>query len=243
MRLIVGTPVADRAWSLPAWFDCLAAQTRQPDGFAFVHSGAIGDSTWRALLDGTADRPAVIHHDPAPPHPRHDNARFGTLARLRNDMLNIARDDLHAHLLLSLDTDVMLEDPDTIKRLEALVMRDGYHIASPVTWLHPSGEGSWAYNAGWWTLAGTPGDPRRPWSRPPMDTIEWGGLVQIHIPMAAMLMNERAMACRYRWHESGEDLGFAQDLSERELRVAWHTGVRAFHAWDEAHLQERQAAG
>ncbi len=243
MRLIVGAPVADRAWSLPAWFDCLRRQTRQPDEFAFVHSGQPGDATWRALSDGVraAGKPSDVRHDPAAPHPRHDYARFQTLARLRNDLLDIARDDLDADLFLSLDTDVMLENPDTIKRLEQLVVTDGWDVASPVTWLHPLGEGSWAYNAAWWSAAGTPGDPRRPWARPEPVTLPWGEVVEIGVPMAAMLMNRRAMDCRYRWHLGGEDLGFAQDLDQRGLRVAWDTGLKAFHAWNESHLKERQA--
>lgn len=245
MRLIVGAPVADRAWSLPRWFACLERQTRQPDGFIFLHSGTLEDDTWRIINNRGLlhPQPFRIGHDWAPPHPRHDNTRFATLARLRNDLLHRARFELDADLFLSLDTDVMLEDPGTIERLERLVIEDGWDVASPVTWLHPSGEGSWAYNAGWWNAGGTLGDPRRPWCRPAPDTIPWGEVVEIGVPMAAMLMNRRAMDCRYRWHEGGEDLGFAQDLDRQGLRVAWDTALKAFHAWDKSHLEERQAAG
>jgi hypothetical protein len=55
--------------------------------------------------------------------------------------------------------------------------------------------------------------------------------------MAAIAMNRRVLEhCRYRWHESGEDLGFAQDLDRIGARCAWDTGLKARHlerTWDE----------
>lgn len=245
MRLIVGCPVADRAWSLPTWYRHLAAQTRRPDGFVFVHSGTRYDDTWDAVWReaATNDFPKpVLHHDERTPHQRHDNGRFGTLVVLRNEMIRIARDRLHADLLLSLDTDVMLEDPRTIERL--VEMLDECDLASPLTYLHPGAskpdadlsQPCWAYNAGWWRQDGRLDDPQRPWERPHPDKIPWGKTLQIDVPMAVWLAGRRAMACHYAFHESGEDLGFAQDLDRHELTCLWDTSLLCRHVWQETDL-------
>ena len=136
MRLIVGAPVANRAWSLPRYFECLAAQTRRPDGFAFIHSGRPGDATWRTIVTETSRHgfdALDLWHNPAPPHQRHDDKRFATLATLRNELLEVVRDSIQADLFLSLDTDILLEDPRTIEQLEALILAERCDVAQPVT--------------------------------------------------------------------------------------------------------------
>lgn len=243
MRLIVGCPVAHRAWALPTWFACLAAQTRRPDALVFIHSGEVHDATWMTIQREAVRHhlPSAIRHDPAPAHPRHDNARFTTLGRLRNDMLAMAHDH-DAELLFSLDTDVMLENPRTIEHLEGMILSGDCDIAAPVTWMHPLGEGSYAYNAGWWVSEGRNGDPQRAWVRPPATDIHWDETYRIDIPMAAWLANERAIACRYEPHESGEDLGFAQDLERHHIECLWNTSLKARHIWSEQAFRDELAA-
>lgn len=246
MRLIAGCPIADRAWAVPHWFDCLAAQSRRPDGFVFVVSG--GSKTPLAIA-AEAERHGfswLVAFDSRQPHERHDNTRFRTLADIRNRLLWLAW-NRGADLFLSLDSDIMLEEPGTIERLEALV-NDGADIAAPLTHFHPladepeyAAQPCWAYNAGWWRADGTPGDPERPWVRPEVDQIPWGDTMPIDIPMGVWLGNRRALDCRYEWHLGGEDLGFAQDIERRGLSCVWDTSLRARHVWSEQHL-DRMAA-
>lgn len=248
-RVVLGAPVAHREWVLPAYFDAIAAQTVRPDAFLFVHSGTRYDATWQALAAGAAlvgrDELTILH-DSRPPHQRHDNARFGTLAVLRNTLLAMAVGMLDADVLISLDTDVLLEDRRTIERLLEL-LDEGWDTASPVTWLHPLGEGSWAYNAGWWSwpaadrqLGGR--GPHRPWTRPGPEHVAWGVTLAIDVPMAATAMSRRVLErCRYRWHEAGEDLGFAQDLDRLGMACAWDTTLKARHVWDPTQLEAAPA--
>jgi hypothetical protein len=250
MRLVVGAPVAGRAWSLPTWFACLAGQTRRPDAVAFIHSGRVGDPTWEACIREAARHefsPVMLHHDPAPPHRRHDNERYRTLARLRNRLLDSARDELGADLFLSLDTDIMLENPETVERLEHLVVHGGYDVAGPVTFLHPEAPRSWspaelpcwAYNFGWLQPPDGLCD-RTTWRRPPVTDIPWGSKVTHSIPMAAWLATRRVLDCRYRWHESGEDIGFAISLQEADARCVTDTGLYAPHIWADVDLRHRE---
>lgn len=252
MPLIVGLPIANRAWALPHWFECLAAQTRRPDGFVFVHSGHSEDDTWRMVQAQAAHhrfRNVLLLSDWRPPHPRHDTARFHTLASLRNRALAEAETRLAADLYLSLDSDIMLEDPRTIEHLAELVCDQGFDIASPATFFHPAASDPqvdadlfWAYNAAWWAPGGRLDDPQRAWLRPEPDHIDWGQAIEIQIPMGVWLGNAKVFSCQYRWHESGEDLGFAQDIDEHGLRVIWDTSLRAKHVWCEQHSQPVEAA-
>lgn len=249
-RLIAAAPVADRAWALPRWFHCLARQTRRPDGVLLIHSGEIRDDTWEAAVSAACAHgfELNIQTNDLTAHARHDNERFRTLAALRNELLERVG-DLGAELLLSIDTDVMLTNAHTIERLEHHI-DEGADIASPATFLHPAAsdpavEGDhtfWAYNAGWWKDGGTPHDPTRDWVRHETQAIHWGSAHRIDIPMAVWLGNEKALDCRYEWHRSGEDLGFAQDLDERDLLCVWDTGLRAEHIWCPEHLRAQEAA-
>jgi hypothetical protein len=258
MKLVAGCPIAHRAWALPEWFDRLARQTRRPDSLLFIHSGQRDDATWTALhaLAGEHDLPVLVVHEQGPTHRRHDNERFHTLARLRNELLSLALYQ-GADVFLSLDSDVMLDDERTVERLLGH-LNAGWDLASPLLYLHPHQGESWAWNAGWWQSTtkliheddaevtlhldrqGTSalrGDPRRGWYRGDRENIAWGLVEPIDIPMAAIAMNRRVLRyCRYRWHESGEDLGFAQDLERINARAAWDTGLRARHVWDETQL-------
>jgi hypothetical protein len=240
MRLIVGCPVANRAWALPHWFQCLANQTRQPDGFVFLHSGHIGDDTWRAIQDGCERHhfDSHVQHDERAPHARHDNDRFATLADLRNQVLALARGDMHADLFLSLDTDVMLEDPHTIERLLGM-LGHGCDLASCATFLHHAASNPnvdheifWAYNAGWLNPPGAKG-----FRRPLPGELDWDAVYRIDIPMAVWLGERAVLDCRYDWHESGEDIAFAWALQDAGLKCHWDTGLRAKHYWQESHLK------
>lgn len=245
-RLIVGAPVAHRAWALPRWFECLASQTIRPDGIVLLHSGQPQDETWTVARE-QADRHGfdlLIEHDERWPHERTDNPqRYETLAGLRNDLLGLVRDRMRADRFLSLDTDIMLHDPGTIERLGQM-LDDGCDLASCATFLHPAAsdpnvdnEIFWAYNAGW-TNTERPNAwaARDGWLRPLPEELDWTATYRIDIPMGIWLGTRAVLDCRYKWHISGEDLGFAQDLQEHGLRCHWDASLRAKHYWQESHL-------
>lgn len=215
---------------------------------AFVHSGG-RDSTWRAIRR-EADRHEfrfAYTHFPRPAHQRHDNERYRTLAEARNELLRSVQ-AVEADLFLSLDSDIMPEDPETIERLERLIVEDGFDLAQPVTFLHPQAPPTWspaqlpcwAYNAGWFPPGRELDGCKRPWTRPAVENIPWGSRVEIDIPMACWLGNRRTIDCRYRWHESGEDIGFAQDLERAGLRCVWDTGLYARHIWADVDLRREE---
>lgn len=243
-KVVVAAPVADRAWALPTWYDRLAKQTVRPDQILLVHGGHRGDETWEAIGECCRNTgiPTLRHHDTTPPHPRNDDERFRTLARLRNLMLAWAKVATNADYLLSLDTDIMLDEPQTIEQLIIAIER-GADCASPLLNFHPAA--GWTCNAGMLgnvnhhpreaVEAGRPEDLGTwPWTRATPDPK--APLQRIDAPMGAVMMSRGVYEhVRYRWHESGEDLGFAINLKLAEKTATWLPWLNARHVWA-AHL-------
>lgn len=241
-RLILGAPVANRAWSIPLWMECVAKQTRKPDTMVFLHGGTVMDDTWRALDDEAWKHrlpyPWIIHDD-TPPHRREDNDRFLTLARLRNRVLELAR--WHdADLFLSLDTDIMLENPNTIEDLCDLVERDDADIVSPLVFLHPLAPRQWkpgervsyAYNFAFLPEGANSMQRPNPAELPDV----WGKLVRHQIPMGCWVGNRKAINCEYSWNESGEDIGFAISLRDAGVECIADTSLYGWHVWSHQHM-------
>lgn len=245
MSLIVTAPVAGRDWILPRWFECLAAQTVRPDEILLLHGGTKGDPTWRAIWAGAEEHgfTVVRMHDPSPPHPRHDNERFHTLARLRNIILATAAITTSHDHLFSLDTDILLEDPESIERLLAECSSARYDVVSPLVYLHP--EMRWTANAGYFsadpTVAADDPDALGDW---PWKRAEVGvpAMRPIDIPMAALMMTRAVYSTvRYRWHKAGEDVGFAINLRLAGFSAGWVPEVEGKHVWDEAAFERLRA--
>jgi hypothetical protein len=244
VKLVVGAPVCDRDWALPRWFECLRQQTRPPDEYVFVVNDVTGNT--RRLLHDLApvEVPQLSYAvDETRYIPRQERQRhsaehvYGDFAKRRNALLRMVlkRDP---DVFLSLDTDIMLEDPTVIGRLLQLLsapkkLTEGPPaLVAPCTFLHPTGRASECFNAAWWA-AGDPGSPDRAWRRATAeDAAE--GVQLIDIPMAAVMMRRSvAERCRYRYHAQGEDLGFAQDLERLGYRCLWDPDLEVRHVMSE----------
>lgn len=229
MKLVVGCPVGpDRAWALPTWFRCLRQQTRQPDEFVFVVRDNDDDSIRRLLHEHAQVRPPALSYAiDRYPHfiPRYERnfheheIVYGEFARRRNQLLDmVCRRE--PDVFLSLDSDVMLDEPTVIEQLLAPIEQGVADLAAPALFLHPGGHASEIYNAAWWA-AGDPGSPDRAWRRATHEDAA-RGVQQIDIPMAAVAMSRQVLdLCEYRYHAQGEDLGFAQDIDRHRLVCWW----------------------
>jgi hypothetical protein len=232
VKVIVGAPVADRAWALPHWFGCLYRQTRPPDEFVFVVNDAPDEGKTRRLLHELGpDVPQLSYGiDRTPFVPREKRASlpaedvYRGFAYRRNQLRRLVL-RREPDVFLSLDTDIMLENPRTIERL--LAMLDDAPVAAPLLFLHPLGPASECFNAGFWQ-GGDPGSPERAWRRAVPE--EAHGTIPIDIPMAAVAMRREVLyRCEYRWHECGEDMGFAQDLDQHGFDCLWDTDLECRH--------------
>lgn len=249
MKLVVGCPVADRDWILPAWFAALQAQTRQPDEYVFVLSERqptpVADTIRLIRWLSPVDVPALSYAlDDSPYIPRyernlHDPEHvYGEFARRRNLLRRMVL-KREPDIFLSLDSDILLDDPRTIERLVGML--DLYPVAAPLVWLHPTGHASECYNAAWWA-AGDPGSPDRAWRRATHADAEKGPQL-VDIPMAAVMMRGVVLeACSWYYHRQGEDLGFAQDLEQHGMQCAWDPSLTTLHVMDPREMPDDTAA-
>jgi hypothetical protein len=248
MKLIVGAPVADRDWALPRWFECLQNQTRPPDEYVFVVKEVEGGGTRRLLHELAPVKVPQLSYaiDTTPYIPRHERNFheaeyvYGDFAARRNALLRMAL-KREPDVILSLDTDVMLEDPTAIERLLQLLTAQKKltagepDLVAPCLFLHAAGRASECFNAAWWA-AGEPGSPERAWRRATAEDAA-AGVQLIDIPMAAVMMTARvAETCRYAYHRQGEDMGFAQDLDRQRYRCLWDPDLEVRHVMSETAL-------
>jgi hypothetical protein len=238
MRVAVGAPVGDdRAEILPRWLAGLHAQSVRPEVLCGVYSQ--GASAVRsALLDQSlfTVRARATH---LPFHPRaqrnddpRDPWRARHMANLRNELrgLFLATD---CDVFLSLDTDILLEEPTVVERLCA-TLSEGWDVACALTYLSPKGAESGCYNAGY-LPTDEPRAMSRVWERATQYQATREPPVKIDVPMAAYAIRRHAMAmCRYYPHDCGEDIGFADCLKRHNLRVGWRTDVEVRHVWNVA---------
>lgn len=243
MKIALGAPIGnDRGWVIPAWQERILAQTLRPSYYCFVFSPWEGgppmvvpegwESGFGEVLSRTSRLPflprAERNSDPTDPH------RATHFSKLRNELRALFL-QTDADVFVSLDTDILLDDPTTLERLVATIA-EGWDTASPVLFLHSAGEASECYNAGYWS-AGTPGDPRRIWYRAGNFEAGRPAPLKIDIPMAAVAIRRHVLGmCAYHPHECGEDLGFADALDQRGYRSAWLTDLRARHVWKASEL-------
>ncbi len=231
MKVVVGAPVAARDWALPKWFECLYSQTRPPDEFVFVVKDVPGDRS-KELLHELGPKPPKLSYamDQTRYVPRMERNQAGPsvysdFAWRRNRLLQMVQ-KRNPDVFISIDTDMMLEDRTTIARL--LVLLERAPVVAPLTYLHPWGERSECYNAGFWR-GGELGSPRRAWARATREMAT--GIVPIDIPMAVVAMRRQVVeTCKYAHHECGEDMGFAQDVDRLKYECLWDTDLKVHHA-------------
>lgn len=246
MRLALGAPVAGRAWILPHYLAAIARQTLVPRDLCFLYSESADLTRWllmgassypelretTVLIDERLDLPfysrEIRNRDTADPN------RAIHFSALRNALREMfLRTD--ADVFVSLDTDIILDDPTSLERLVA-ALADGWDVACARTCLHPLGGVSECYNAGFWPTSDR-GDFRRPWGRATRRTVEAGTRIPIDIPMAAYAITREALEkCEYKPHEAGEDLGFADELDRYDFGSVWCTDVVVRHVWSPDYL-------
>lgn len=237
-KIALGAPVAERAWILPQWWECLEQQTLQPDEYCFVYSKGTDDTKSELMRPG---KQVHVFETRLPYHSRDnrnadqsDPWRASHMAQLRNQLRGMFR-ATDADVFISLDTDILLEEPTTLEQLVD-TLSQGWDVAAPVTYLHPLGAQSYCYNAGF--LAGGEGFDQA-WRRvDSYDMRSANSPMRIDIPMAAFAITRHAMGmCSYMPHECGEDIGFAQRLKKHRFTVGWLQHLEVRHVWGKQYLE------
>lgn len=219
-ELVVGCPVLDRAWALPAWFahldEALARAGFAEVAFAFVGDPAVDAATWEAIAVGAAGRPvrAVVVPEMGLPDPalahRWTAERFRRMVELRNALLGAVRDMAPAWFL-SVDSDILLH-PDALVEMSRCA--SGYDAVGAKTYLTAAGVNEISYAS---LVGGS------------LSRSEFHGAAAVDVIMAIKLMSPAAYGVDYVWHHSGEDVGWSIAARARRLRLGFTGRVGSKH--------------
>ena len=140
---------------------------------------------------------------------------------LRNTLLGFVR-EIKPQKYLSLDSDLILEDPSSLEKLYHISDRDGVDAVSPLSYMYPQGIDfpsvmSWINKVG--------GLASRQHQKYPI-----GSIFKSDIIMAAVMMNPSAyLNANYQWHPQGEDLGWSTQCAQLGLNLFCASDVYATH--------------
>lgn len=127
MKLLIHTPISNRAWVLPEFLEALLAQDITKSETVVCFDVNESDDATRPMLEDFARRMRGIFADvlvremkwqTALRMPDHqwNTERYRRMIQMRNGAL-YAADKLGVEHLFSLDSDVIMKDPDTISHL------------------------------------------------------------------------------------------------------------------------------
>lgn len=239
-KVLIGCPIFKRAWILPDWFEVIKQQKYPLKDIGFIFElGPNDEETYQALFAWHKDNPEVFCFDVLVKedenHEHHPEGRrvwgwnkYHKMVRLRNSILDRVN-CIDPDRYFSLDSDVLLEDPNTISELvnltEKLPAVSPLMYMSPHTAEHPNVM-SWVLSIG--------GKARRQTGKYPL-----GSIFQADIIMAAVMMSKPVFQlARYRFHKQGEDLGWSADCAHKGFTLYSASHIYTPHIMHEWMLQE-----
>lgn len=243
--VLIGCPVYKRDWVLPDWFAAIEKQNYPLEKIGFIFElGNDDEATEDVLYEWHQNHPQVrvfdgiirenVGHRAHPDGKRHWNGTdYLKMVLLRNELLERAS-CMDYEYYFSLDSDVILEDPDTIPFLVSQMSR--CDVISPLMYMTPFDD---SYpSVMWW-------DDHVGYEahRNPMK-MKYDQVFQTDIVMAAKMMRKEVFQnVRYSWHRQGEDLGFAANLKRAGFKAYCAPQIYAFHAMHRQMLADYKERG
>lgn len=239
-KIIIACPVYRRSWVLPLWFEAIEKQTIPLSDIGFMFElGPDDDETHELLWQWHDKHPEVsvfyahvfndIEHQVNPEAGRKWNQdRYAKLSMLRNSLLDVVT--CHSpERYFSLDSDLILENPNTLEYLyELSETRD---IVSPLSYMKYNDTN---YPSAMFWIDEVGGRARRDPGR-----CSIGELFPADIVMAAVMMKPEVYSkIRYAPHRQGEDLGFAGNAGLAGFKAFCASNHYAAHIMHEHVLQE-----
>lgn len=238
--ILIGCPVYSRDWILPKWFEYIMAQDYPQDDMGFLFIVSSGDKpTIDKLFEFQANNPQIAYFDvieeDGVSHSDHREVEGNSIyhrnwssitslekmVRLRNIMVSRVR-EIAPRKFFSLDSDILLINPETISRLDELTDSEA-DAASPLIYmsdsdLHPGVMG-WKPNTDFRGMNLAIRDK----------SFEVGDKISTDVIMAAKMMSPKAYGVNYIYHRQGEDLGWSWMCKMSGVRLACDTSVYASH--------------
>jgi len=230
LKVVVGCPVAERAWVLPQWLAAIREQTIEVEIVCLL--GDSKDDTEELLREAgvtlletgapTRSPERMLSHTWS-----QDEGEFRLMAQLRNLLCYYAHEELRADIFFSLDSDIILPSASAIELLlQALHDYAGNAVAplvdmaAPLDLPVPKPPPAWNFMQ--WKLAGISAEraPHGPLAGMPF---------RAGVIMAAMMLDRTAQLVRWKDHPQGEDLGWSTDAFRHGVRLLVDPRVQCRH--------------
>lgn len=213
MNVIIGCPVCERAWILPAFFSHISKQTAEVEIKFLFNYGKSTDRTVDILLEYGSD---ILHSSRRsyPGDHKWNNNRRSLMTHLRNELLDVVCEK-DPDYYFSLDSDILIP-PDCLTKLIA----DQKDAVSPQV------------NMSSKKIA--PNVMTFKNNQALRENYSSNRLQKVDIIMAAVLMSRRVYKnVRYKFHSQGEDIGWSQDAKKKGYDLWWDPRIICRHVMKE----------
>lgn len=245
VKILIGCPIYRRGWILNHWMKCLKAQSVPQDSLGFIFEVGPDDDPTISMLNAwnRYDRSnchfEIVTRSDLPHFEHVQNGRQWTISKyenmvkLRNSILGKVR-ELSPDYYFSLDSDILLENPNTIELLIAHI-KEGADAVSPLMFMTPMGDMYPSVMS--WMNDGTDSATRLP--RYPI-----GSFFQSDVIMAAKMMSKKVYEnIDYTLHHQGEDVGWSWECKKSGYRLFSASYIYAPHIMSQAHYDHYLQAG
>lgn len=223
-KVLIALPVYKREWILPTFLKCIENQNYPLDHLGFMFElGPDDPETHNILLEWGDKHPEFFmfegqieitkrHFQHAEGERAWNLSRYENMAIFRNSLLTRATEKQDQFdIYFSLDSDLLLEDPNTILRLVETLVQNDLDTLSPLCFMTPTSRSF--PNCMYWESA-PGGMAKRDLSKFKEDSLQ-----ECDIIMAAVMMSKRVFTkAKYYVHPLGEDIGFATDLARHGFK-------------------------
>jgi len=245
MKLIIGCPIYKRDWILPHWIRCILKQSLDISNIGFIFETAPNDiATTKALHAWKKIDPRIplfiINERQDINHYEHKNngrqwtlSKYHNMISLRNSILQTVRKH-QPDYYLSLDSDILLENPNTIELLIAHI-KAGADAVSPLMYMTPIGK-QFPSVMNWKDKVGETAYRE--------NSYPLGSFFQSDIIMAAKMMSKDVYNnVDYAFHQQGEDLGWSANATKNGFSLFSASYIYAPHIMSPVHLEEYKRNG
>lgn len=242
LKVLIGLPVYKRAWILPTWFQFIENQTFPLSDIGFIFElGPEDEDTHNVLWEWQTRHPEVtvfdglvrddsVHHE-HPENGRHWNGeKYWKMCDFRNSLLervNVLKPERY----FSLDSDILLENPNTIQELYDLTAREDIDAVNPLMYMKPNT--TQHPSVMHWADGVVGGRAQRD-----LAYYNIGSLFKADIIMAAVMMKPKVYEnTKYLWHKQGEDLGWSTCATHNGHQLWCASHIYAAHIMHPTHLE------
>lgn len=244
MKLLIGCPIYKRDWIFDHWMACILNQSLNVKDIGIIFEASEKDEDTLSKIEFFRSRVPfayfeVKYRSDLPHFEHRDNGRQWTISKyanmveLRNSLLATAR-EVSPDFYFSLDSDILLQNPNTIELLMSHV-KDGADAVNPLMFMTPVGTDFPS------VMTWKDQDPQKATRK---NDYPIGSFFQSDVIMAAKMMSKDVYEnVDYTIHVQGEDLGWCLNAKAMGYKLFCASYIYAPHIMSPLMYEEYLKSG